>query len=182
MDDVSVERWLPVVGFEGYYEVSNLGRVRSVDRIVRHGKHFQPLRGKILAQTTSDYGYRKVSLYRGSKHTLRSVHILVAAAFIGPRPKGMEVRHGPNGKLDNTPANLSYGTPAENAQDKRRDGTHFEGTRLPQAKLTETAVRQCRARYAAGGVTMRGLADEFGVGLTTMWHALRGNGWKHVTP
>ena len=141
------------------------------------------VRGKILAYPISgDYGYRRVSMYRDAKHTLRSVHILVAAAFLGPRPEGMEVRHGPNGKLDNTLANLSYGTPIENARDRKRDGTHCEGTRLPQAKLTEDAVRECRARYAAGGVTHQLLADEFGVGQGAMWCAISGKTWKHVTP
>ena len=180
--DLPGERWLPVVDFERLYEVSDHGRVRSVDRIVPHRTTGTvALRGKLLAQRLNDSGYRTVSLYRNGRHTLRAVHILVAAAFIGPRPEGMEVRHGPEGKLVNTPGNLSYGTPVENARDKIRDGVHYEGSRLPQAKLTEAAVRECRARYAIGGVTMRTLADEFGVGLTTMWHAIHGNGWKHVT-
>lgn len=176
------EHWLPVADFEGLYEVSSRGRVRSMDRIVPHGNHTSTLRGKILAQSVGDYGYHRVSLYQDSKHTLRSVHILVAEAFIGPRPEGMEVRHGPKGKLDNTPANLSYGTPLENTWDKIRDGALAQGTRLPQAKLTEDAVRECRARHAADSVSIRLLADEFGVAVTTMWYAIRGKTWKHVTP
>jgi hypothetical protein len=180
MDDVSVERWLPVVGFEGYYEVSDLGRVRGVDRVVRRGASATSVRGKILTPCFDGHGYYMVNLYRDSKPTKRGVHVLVAAAFIGRCPPGMEVRHGPNGKLDNTPANLSYGTRAENCWDKLRDGTHMQGMRFPQAKLTDAIVRECRARHAAGSATMRSLADEFGVSLIAMFNALHRKTWKHV--
>jgi NUMOD4 motif/HNH endonuclease len=176
-----LETWKPVPGWEGFYEVSDHGRVRGVDRIIQHGKHAWTVRGKILAACMDGHGYYLVNLYRDSKPTKRNVHVLVAAAFLGPCPPGMEVRHGPKGKLDNAPANLSYGTRVENCQDRRRDGTHLEGTRLPQAKLTEAIVRECRLRYAGGGVTMRSLADEFGVSLTAIWRALHGTCWKHVT-
>lgn len=182
MDDVSVERWLPVVGFEGSYEVSDWGRVRGLDRIVRRRDgHTQRIRGRVLMPCPDTHGYLQVNLLRSGKHTKRGVHVLVMAAFIGPRPPGMQIRHGPNGKLDNSLANLSYGTQSENQQDRRRDGTHIEGERSSGARLTEAIVRECRERYARGDASMRGLAREFQVSYNTMGQALRRTRWKHVT-
>jgi hypothetical protein len=94
----------------------------------------------------------------------------------------METRHGPAGKLDNSVANLSYGTRPQNAADKYRDGTQIMGSAIPVAKLTEDIVRECRARRAAGGVTWQALADEFGVSRRAMFFAVSGRTWKHVTP
>jgi hypothetical protein len=92
----------------------------------------------------------------------------------------MEVRHGPNGPLDNRASQLCYGTPRDNSLDRERDGTDLRGARIAQAKLTDDIVRQCRARYAAGGVLLRTLADEHGVAMGTMSFAIRGITWRHV--
>jgi hypothetical protein len=81
------------------------------------------------------------------------VHQLVLEAFVGPRPDGMESLHGLGGKLDNRyPENLRWGTSSENHLDQYRDGT------MVRARLSAAIVRECRTRYAAGGVTQRELA------------------------
>lgn len=180
--DLPGELWLPVVDFEGSYEVSGMARVRSLDRLVRSSRRSaQQIKfGRVLAQTVDTNGYFSVRLSLDGRSTSRQVHALVAEAFIGPRPPGQQVRHGPAGKLDNRPSNLRYGTPAENMRDKRRDGTHCEGTSLPQAKLTEAIVRECRRRYAAGGIAYAALAAEFGVTKQAMMAAVKGRKWKHV--
>ena len=112
------EEWRPAIGYEGRYEVSSLGRVYSVRRPrVRSGVIMKP--------TVHPYGYLYVSLYDAAgKHKRHTVHSLVAAAFIGPRPDGMEVLHGPNGQTDNRASQLRYGTHGDNMQDALRDGTH----------------------------------------------------------
>jgi hypothetical protein len=180
MDDVTPERWLPVVGFEGSYEVSDLGRVRGLHRTVRKGAATITVPSRILAGVPDRHGYLRVCLSRSGKHVTPAVHVLVAVAFIGPCPPGMEVRHGPNGQLDNSLANLSYGTHRKNCEDRRRDGTHREGTRVPQAKLTEVIVRECRDRYASGDASIRALAREFEVSPTTLRRVIHGERWKHV--
>lgn len=125
------ERWLPVPGWDGLYEVSDLGRVRSLDRTVPHRYSGQvTLRGRVLRQCPSPpFGYLLVNLSAGGIERTRYVHQLVAEAFHGPRPAGNEVRHGPGGMLDNSAANLCWGTPVANAQDKNRDGTVYQRAR-----------------------------------------------------
>ncbi|BCI54928.1 hypothetical protein NIIDNTM18_42060 [Mycolicibacterium litorale] len=122
------EQWRPVVGCENAYEVSDQGRVRSLDRIGTqiNGKtgtqYMSRRRGKILRPATANSGHRYVVL---QGRTTRTVHSLVADAFLGPRPAGAEVRHK-NGRPDDCRAsNLEYGTRSENAEDSKRHGTHF---------------------------------------------------------
>lgn len=102
---MSEERWLPVVGHEGLYEVSDIGRVRRI----AGGRGARA--GRVLGGKISDPGYRAVSL--GADHTER-VHVLVAAAFIGPRPAGYTINHRDGDKLNNTVENLEYATYSEN--------------------------------------------------------------------
>lgn len=120
-----MEKWRDVIDYEGFYEVSNLGRVRSVDRMVKHKTgSMRKWKGKILAQPpVSQKGYPGLKLSKEGVKRTRYVHHLVAEAWLGPCPKGQQVRHGPNG-LDNSIENLSYGTKSEDGFDKRRDGTH----------------------------------------------------------
>ena len=114
MEDVTPapERWLPVPGYEGRYDVSDLGRGRSW---VSPGRRTQP---RILKSSPTSAGYLAVSLTRGDgRKTTRTIHSLVAAAFLGPRPAGQEVRHLDGNPLNNTLGNLAYGTRSENRQD-----------------------------------------------------------------
>lgn len=124
--DATPEEWRPVVGHEGHYEVSDQGHVRSVDRIItsisRTGREYLSRRkGKVLSPGRSPSGHLLVHL----NGIARSVHSVVAAAFIGPRPNGYEVRHINGQPGDCRAANLEYGTRSENAEDSKRHGTHF---------------------------------------------------------
>lgn len=109
-------------------------------------------------------GYRQVSLWRdGGGHSL-FVHALVAQAFIGPRPEGLEVRHLNGDPLDNRPENLAYGTGSDNRADSIRHGTHHQArkTECPQGhpydstntRFTPDGKRKCRA-CARGYARMR---------------------------
>jgi hypothetical protein len=123
------EQWRDIPGYSGHYQASNRGRIRSVDRTVRSkGDGVCKLKGQIMQSSVRcKYGYRSVSLRRGGKSAKNFlVHRLVALAWLGPRPPRQWVRHGPNGKLDNSIGNLCYGTPSENAFDRIRDGTMYE--------------------------------------------------------
>lgn len=170
------EQWLPVVDWEGLYEVSDLGRIRSLPRRTATGVRG----GRILKPWLSTHGYLVVSLCRsGYDDDHRLVHQLVAAAFIGPCPEGQEVRHGPNGKPDNRASQLCYGTSAQNHADRLRDGISNQGERHGNAKLTDAIVAECRIRHAAGE-TQLSLAREFGVDKAAMNYAIRGLTWVHV--
>lgn len=171
MDETTPEHWLPVVGYEGLYEVSDLGRIYSIPRPGVRGGMLRP---------TSRNAYLCVGLSRAGSRTTPAIHVLVARAFLGPRPDGQYVCHGPAGPRDNSVANLSYGTPAKNCgPDRYRDDTILIGTRAPIAKLTDEIVRECRIRVAAGE-PKAALAREFGVSKTAIIFAVRGTTWKHV--
>jgi len=110
-----------VPGYEGWYEVSDQGRVRSLERIVDHGRGPRRCKSKILR--AADYqGYRKVALSRTGTLRTFAVHRLVMAAFDGPRPEGMEVHHRNGIRHDNRLDNLEYVTPRRNTRETIRAG------------------------------------------------------------
>ena len=165
------ELWQPVVGYEDLYEVSNQGRVRSLPR---PGKQ-RPWRiygGKLL-KATFNHHYLVVGLQGKS----RAVHSLVAEAFLGPRPDGMVVRHGPNGPLDNSVENLSYGTQRQNIHDKNRDGTWQIADTAARRILTSDQVKVIYQSTEQSPV----LAEHYGVDQTTIRKIWRRKNWASVT-
>lgn len=152
-----------------YYEVSNRGRVRSQFKII----------------ASQDKGkYRVVHLQHNKRRIVRYVHTLVAAAFIGPRPKGHEVDHIDFDPSNNNEENLQYLSRQSNLNRSARVG-HFKPPRIVgeqqwEAKLTERDVRQIRRIYARGKVFQRQLADVYRVTQTTISAVTRGYRWRHV--
>jgi len=117
------ERWLPVVGYEGYYEVSDLGNVRSLDRrILRRGVPAF-LRGRMLRQTTVDHGRAVVSLCRGGRRDLRRVSTIVLQAFVGEPPAGFEGCHNDGNPANNHLGNLRWDSHQTNMDDQYKHGT-----------------------------------------------------------
>lgn len=167
------ERWLPVPGYAGLYEVSDMGNVRSARR--RRGS-----RGGLLkpALTGGPPAKLCVVLYGGTyaSRKTRLVHQLVLEAFAGPRPPGELALHGPGGALDNRLANLYWGTGHRNCLDTVRDGTVVRGEKVDGAKLTEAAVLECRRRYAAGEA-QTALAAELGINSASMSQVITGRTW-----
>jgi hypothetical protein len=120
-----VENWKPVPEYEGYYEVSDQGRVRSLDReIQRADGTTAKLRGKVLRFGRATTGYLQVNLSKEDEQKSIYVHKLVLLAFVGPRPEGMQACHGESGAEDNRLSNLRWDTVSENAMDRVRHGTH----------------------------------------------------------
>lgn len=125
------EVWLPVVGYEGRYEVSNLGRVRSLDRVVIRGNNIhQPMRGRILKPWgkggEGDRAHQVVTLGHYDRHY---VHTLVLEAFTGPRPDGHEGCHNDGNPLNNRADNLRWDTASANQRDRLTHGTHHYARR-----------------------------------------------------
>lgn len=116
----TIEIWRPVVGFEGAYEVSDQGRVRSVQRTDGIGRR---VNARVLRPGVATNGYPLVSLWREGRGSSQFVHHLVAAAFIGPRPPGMDICHEDGNRLNHVASNLRYDTRAANLADARRHGT-----------------------------------------------------------
>lgn len=126
---MNTEEWRPVVGGEGAYEVSDLGRVRSIDRLVPVGNHMRRHPGRLLSQRLNRKGYPVVGLVIGGREINTRVHILVCEAWHGMRPEGMVCRHLDGNPTNNSPDNLTWGTHAENCQDAVRHGTHNRASR-----------------------------------------------------
>lgn len=177
---MTAEQWRPVVGWEGAYEVSDLGRVRSLDRYVRNKHGYRITRGCMLKPQPNSRGYLFVWLGGHRTGSPRTIHRLVLEAFVGLRPTGMVCRHGPGGALDNRLVNLCWGTREENKADELRDQTRNRGVRHGNAKLTDEIVMACRRRHASGE-TLAALAAEFGVHRVTIGDAVIGRTWGHLS-
>jgi hypothetical protein len=128
----SAERWRPVPGWADSYQVSDAGRVRSVDRIVRRSDgRTQRCAGVVLAPARHPVsGYLYVNLKRHGSQRQRAVHRLVLEAFVGPCPLGMEGCHSDGDQLNNRLRNLRWDTPSNNRLDTVRHGTHAEARQV----------------------------------------------------
>lgn len=180
----SPECWLDVVGFEGLYLVSDLGRVRSLPRRTVRGFLGGRSGGRdILGSCLSPNGYPRVKLSRDNKAKRYLVHHLVTNAFLGPLPPGLIRRHKNGIKTDCRLANLEFGTYSENVQDSIRLGqiNWAKGDDHCCAKLTAVKVREIRRRYAAGGISHHALAGEYGVSYSAVYGAVTRRTWKHIT-
>lgn len=113
----SGQTWRPVVGYEGFYEVSDLGLVWASRR--------KGTRGGLLKTPLDNRSYQQVNMCRDGRRWHTHVHVLVATAFHGPCPPGMECRHLDGDRSNNVVSNLAWGTPSENNRDLVRHGTHY---------------------------------------------------------
>ena len=160
------ENWLPVVGYENCYEVSDLGRVRSLARRV-NGSYgsLREIKGKVLALSFRGQDYPGVILSRSNDKKYRLVHHLLATAFLGPRPKDQVVRHIDGNPKNCKLSNLAYGTYAR-----------LRGEEIKSSKLNVQAVIDIRASSASQSQ----LAREYGVHQVTISRILCRKTWAHV--
>ena len=166
------ERWLPVIGWEGLYEVSDQGRVRSLDRVLEqtdaYGNTYQRnFQGKVLRRKYCAKGphgrWCTVMLGKGNagrKYEL--IHRLVLTAFTGLCPPGMETAHNDGNPENNSLKNLRWDTHSNNQLDIKRCGHH--GNMGRSRHLSDTDVRAIR-RAVAGGATLKSQALRYGFKL-----------------
>lgn len=166
VDRQESERWLPVPGYEGLYEVSDLGRVRSL----RSGQ----LRS--LCSTPKNPYPRLVLTGRGQRVT-KLVHRLVLIAFVGDPLPGTEVCHGNGDPADNRLKNLRWGTSAENQADRLRHGTLPRGENIHTAKLSAADVVAIRAALRKRE-SQRKIAARFGVSQRSIGRINLGLSWR----
>lgn len=173
------EVWKPVLGFEGRYEVSSLGGLRSLDmwKLNSIGRmRFHP--GAVLSPCLYSSKY-KMATFRGhAKQERRLLHAVVCEAFHGPRPSGHQVAHNNGNRLDNRAENLRWATPTENALDKEMHGTGNKGVKHAMAKLSEDDVRRIRSR-CENGESAESIASDFPVTRHCVWriHHRKTWGW-----
>ncbi len=169
-----LEQWLPVVGYENFYEVSDRGRVKQVAR------RTNTFVGKILEPSHDQHGYLIVSLSVGGCYSTKTVHRLVLLAHIGPCPAGMLCRHLDGSADNNHIDNLKWGTRRENEADKVLHGTNTLGERHPLVKLTERSVREIRAIRKHLGWTLKTIGELYGVSLSNVHRIDKRKSWVHI--
>lgn len=172
------ERWMPVTGFEGRYEVSDLGRVRSLILNTRHGERPRAA-PKILRAGPTGNGYRQVVLCRPGKKQARLLHCVVLEAFVGPAPEGTEAAHDDGVRTNCRLSNLGWKTHRENVADKVRHGTRQVGERGSNAVLTREQVIHIRRSYCKSSREFGGaaLAKQHGVSPSAILSIVKGVRW-----
>lgn len=156
MPDHSPEEWLPVVGYEGLYEVSNLGRVRSLDRLVGRFNSYAVSPGRLIAIIPDTSGYPAVCLCRDGKSRRRRTYRLVAEAFLGtPTDPKLEVCHNDGDRMNPRVENLRWDTRSANHRDKRRHGTHNYGSRTHCPQGHEYSPENTKVTWVRDGVRQR---------------------------
>jgi hypothetical protein len=173
-----MEQWKPVFGYEGHYEVSNLGNVRSLDHPDRRQ------RGKMLAPGISN-GYPRVCLCRDGAVKMFAVHRLVAFAFLGePTADRPMVNHKNGLTTDARPENLEWCNASENLlhnyalTGRKSGGRGPVGAKCGQAKLNDDAVRLVREMLPH--ISCAKIAAQFGVSSGAIQQIATGRTWKHV--
>lgn len=174
-----IEEWRPVPEWEDFYEVSNQGRVRTKQRLTTCSDgRVLPIPLRVRKTPIGKRGYPVVSLRAcGCKFKLVPVHVLVAKAFLGPRPPKNEVRHKDGVKTNNHVDNLEWGTTSDNQNDRAKHGTSNRGERCGTSVLKEHDVRSIRELRSAG-LTQRAIAEEFGISREHVRDIILGKKWS----
>jgi hypothetical protein len=178
------EIWKDIKGFEGYYQVSNHGKIKSLSRSIINSKGIaKKLSEKILKPRPNKDGYVRVCLYSPSSNVDRLIHLIVAEHFI-PKVDGKhQINHINGVKHDNHVSNLEWCTPSENIRhsfdELKREVFFAKGSEHPNSKLNEEKVYAIR-KALQEGVSFRKLAKKYGVNRGSIGRIKHGLTWKHV--
>jgi hypothetical protein len=177
------EVWRDIPDYEGFYQVSNQGRIRSGDRFVctEKGKYEILSKGKVLKLTLGTRGYLGLGLSKYGKCIKKTVHRLVALAFLGDYPDGCNVNHKDGNKLNNCIDNLEYCTFSQNSQHAYATGllTIAKGEKQAMSKLKNADIIVIRDRLALGH-SQKAIARDFNVNKSTITKIKTGKNWTHI--
>ena len=172
------EVWKDVINYEGIYQVSNLGRLKSLSRYIKHWRGgFLNSKEMIKKPFKSKSGYLITELSKNSSKSKFLIHRLVAEAFI-PNPEGKpQVNHINGIKTDNRVENLEWNTRSENIKHADSKGLrNLKGVNNANAKLSEKEVIEIRQSENS----IDALASNYNVGTTCIKRILNKKTWKHI--
>jgi len=176
-----MENWTDVVSFQGFYQVSDHGRVRSMRRVItRKNGRKHTVQSRVLKPGRTKAGYPIVALFQQGKQTMAYIHHLVLEAFVSPRPPDLECRHLNGVEADCRLGNLKWGTRSSNQRDRVPHGTSNRGKRNGSARLTPVAVREIR-RLKASGTTVTDICSRYKMARRTIYDLLEGRTWGYVS-
>jgi len=176
------ERFVPITRYEGMYDISNFGRVRSLDRFCRNRWGTQrPVKSRIMVIGQTKYGYKQILLAKEGKSVKFFIHRLVAIAFIENASDYPQVNHLDGDKSNNCATNLEWVTSQQNCHHALENKLYevARGEATGHAKLTENAVRNIRTQVA-NGIYHKVLATQYGVGRKAITKIVNRQRWKHV--
>lgn len=178
-------RWRPIRGYEGLYEVSDTGKVRSLDRRVGHrlgGTCFRkgaPMATVWLAGNERRKGYEAVGLCKNGTQRFVKIHHAVLEAFVAVKPTPHSVgRHRDGDTTNNHYKNLAWGTYQDNSNDMKRHGTVRKGSSHPLAKLNDAMVKRIRQRLKKE--TAASIARDLGMSNQQISNIKLRKSWSHI--
>lgn len=180
---MNLETWKDIPGFEGHYQASTLGQVRSIDRtVLRNGKPMK-LKGKVLKPSPTEKGYLYVNLSIESKPKPHKVHRLVALTFLPNPDDKPAINHVNNDRIDNSVQNLEWCTNQENTNhakaQNRLAGGSSPGEQHPMSKLTADTIRRIRKDFSAGH-SGKYICEKYGVSPSHASRIKHGQSWGHI--
>ena len=185
MNDLEI--WKDVKDYEGLYQVSNLGNVKSLDRIVETKNRGSYLRkGKIQKKSVNSFGYETVGFTVNGKTKIYRVHRLVALSFIENLENKPQINHIDGNKTNNNVNNLEWCTPSENQTHSVSTGLSnpsypvLKGSKNGRSLLTEEQVVEIRTKYIPYKYSAKKLALEYNVSESCITHILNNTSWKNI--
>jgi len=172
-----MEIWKDIKGYEGKYQVSNLGRVKSLERKTKYLKSLKSVKETFLKERINRYGYVQAILYNDKPKTVYT-HRLVAIAFIPNTENKSDVNHKNGIKIDNREENLEWATRKENINHSFEMELSGKGQKHGRSKLTEIEAKEIK--YGNKNLFQSEIAEKYGITQSQVSRIRLGKLWNHI--